>query len=123
MCGRRRAEHPWQADSCGLPRGTLMSDVWRSIDVIVSPDPMHPQRYSVEFRSRTIILTRGPSGEKLAISPHKIVTVQDEDGFKAIAFSHLESAIPDLSQTDYAQKAIKAVSEYRAHHLKELSAE
>lgn len=100
-----------------------MGDVWRAIDVKVSPDPMHPQRFLVEFAPRGITDGPGPGGDPLVVPKNMVVTVQDERGLKVIAFSHTSSPILHLGQADYEQKAIQAVTEYRLANLAKPSAE
>lgn len=100
-----------------------MNDMWKAIEVIVSPDPMHPQRYSVEFRPDGSMQAGSLSGEHPEIPSNMVVTVQDEGALKAIAYSHTASPIPGLGQADYDERAIQAVSEYRLQNFKKPSAE
>lgn len=92
-----------------------MQDIWRSIDVIVSRDPMLSDRYHVEFRPRENLEQR-PKGPATSIPRNMVLIVEDRGELHVNSFSHASTPIPDRNQGDYERKAILAVTDFRLHN-------
>lgn len=93
-----------------------MNDIWRKIDVIVSPHPVLSELYCVEFRPRELTQKRAPAGESPHVPKNLVLTVEDRGDLHITSFSHATNPILYLDHMDYELKAILAVSEYRLHH-------
>ncbi len=89
-----------------------MDDRKRGIQLDVRRDPLHPDRFEVEFWPNEMMLASGATGQLQATDRGTVVTVEDQAGLKVIAFHAAEKQYNDLQRTDYEEMAFEAVWEH-----------
>lgn len=86
-----------------------MNDRWRGIQYQVRPDPIHADRYEVEFWPNELMAARGPRGEVFPIEGGTVVTIEDQGEPRVIAFHPAEHQYSDLHRSDYEERAIEVL--------------
>jgi len=90
-----------------------LNDRWRGFQLEVRPDPLHPDRYEVEFWPNEMMAASGPEGEFHAIARGTVVTLEDQGVLKVLAFHPSEQQYSDLQRADYEEKAREVLWDYR----------
>jgi hypothetical protein len=91
-----------------------MKNIWRTVDVIVTPNPVSPERYQVEFRPRN--RKREAKADVWEIETNMVLFVEYRGHLQVNSFTKATTPIPGFDLADYELKAILAVSEYRLHN-------
>jgi hypothetical protein len=89
-----------------------MSDRWRGFQFEVRPDPLHTNRFEVEFWPNELMAATGPSGQVRAIERGTVVTIEDQPGLKVIGFQPSPKQYSDLQRGDYEDKALEVVRDH-----------